>query len=382
VSGIRPIQVEYPGAEGPRLGRLVAFWELRGAFDEIRILVDGVQVRVLRGDSTSAPVGTFPLGRRRMQVQGIEAGGVASEAQAEIDLLAEEPALGAEPEGCIFYAFKTGEGGFLELFWMNRDTPELPYVDYELIVDGKFSGLIGTRTDSFRFEKVPLGPHRIDLLPYTFNHLCPQARFDCVAEIVQPVLSPDCRLEACGGAGGVLRIDYGLAPDALLDGVAAFRLRPGGAAEFLGNFEPALPIELAGIASGEPADVELISFRGDSASTVPSVPGPEHVVVRCLFDESDCARVRPFRRGDCDGNGVEDITDDIFHLMSLFSGGSPPLCRDACDANDDGAQDIADPIAGLSFKFLGGAPPGAPFRECGRDPTADGLDCDGFQVCP
>ncbi len=381
LSGLRPIQVEYPRTEEPRVGRLVAFWALRGAFDEIRILVDDTQVRVMRGDSTSSGLGSFPLGRRRMEVRGIEAGIVASSTTAEIEVLAEEPALGAETEGCIFYAFKPGDGGFLEVFWKNRDTPELPYVDYEILVNGTFSGVIGTRTSSFRFERVPLGTHRIDLLPYTFNHLCPPARFDCVAEEVQPVLRPDCRLEACEEGGGRLRIVYDVPPDALLDGVAAFRLREGEAAAFLGNFDPGSPIDLDGVAPGEPADVELVSFRGDSASTVPSVPGPEHVIVRCIFDERDCDRIRRFRRGDCDGDGAMDITDDIFHLTSLFSGGSPPLCRDACDANDDGSEDIADPIAALSFKFLGGAPPPLPFQECGRDPSADGLDCGGFHSC-
>ncbi len=85
-------------------------------------------------------------------------------------------------------------------------------------------------------------------------------------------------------------------------------------------------------------------------------------------------RAGQFRRGDSDGSGATDITDAIFTLDWLFTGGRDPGCIDAADVNDGGEVDIADPIAILSWLFLGGTlpPPPGPL-ECGTDPTPDDL---------
>jgi hypothetical protein len=81
------------------------------------------------------------------------------------------------------------------------------------------------------------------------------------------------------------------------------------------------------------------------------------------------------RRGDGDGNGVVEITDAIFVLLFLFSGGPAPGCLDAADANDDGVFDISDAVFDLVFLFKGGVtmpPPGA--LTCGEDPTDEEPD--------
>src|SRR6266508_4172226 len=61
-----------------------------------------------------------------------------------------------------------------------------------------------------------------------------------------------------------------------------------------------------------------------------------------------------FLRGDSNADGAVDLSDAVFTLAFLFSGGSAPACREASDANDDGATDLSDPIYTLSFLFLGG----------------------------
>ncbi|MFN0138249.1 MAG: LamG-like jellyroll fold domain-containing protein [Phycisphaerae bacterium] len=92
-----------------------------------------------------------------------------------------------------------------------------------------------------------------------------------------------------------------------------------------------------------------------------------------------------FRRGDCNSDGGQDISDAITQLSFLFPpvGGSPVLtCLDACDANDDGALDIADAIATLSSLFGAATTPlPPPYPNCGFDPSADPLACSATP-CP
>jgi N-acetylmuramoyl-L-alanine amidase len=81
-----------------------------------------------------------------------------------------------------------------------------------------------------------------------------------------------------------------------------------------------------------------------------------------------------FRRGDANQSGGVDLSDPVFILAWLFTGGETPACLDAADADDGGVIDISDAILLLQWLFLGGpepAPPG-PHR-CGADPTEDGL---------
>lgn len=86
-----------------------------------------------------------------------------------------------------------------------------------------------------------------------------------------------------------------------------------------------------------------------------------------------------FRRGDCNADGLQDISDSLCILEHLFLGGAAPPCRKSADADDTGALDITDAVYILNFLFQGGAPPAGPFPDCGADGTPDGLDC-GFYV--
>jgi hypothetical protein len=81
-----------------------------------------------------------------------------------------------------------------------------------------------------------------------------------------------------------------------------------------------------------------------------------------------------FLRGDGDGLAPINITDPIYVLNFLFSGGDPPPCPDAADGDDVSGLNITDPIRVLNFLFAGGPPPPAPGPEtCGPDPTPDEL---------
>jgi hypothetical protein len=96
-----------------------------------------------------------------------------------------------------------------------------------------------------------------------------------------------------------------------------------------------------------------------------------------------------FVRGDADANGSINITDGIFLLNALFSGGTAPTCRDAADSDDSGALNITDGIFLLNWLFAGGrkppepAPPGGSYTpgDCGPDPTPDETECAGFAPC-
>ncbi len=56
-------------------------------------------------------------------------------------------------------------------------------------------------------------------------------------------------------------------------------------------------------------------------------------------------------------------------------GGQQTDCLDALDGNDDGGIDISDAVFLLGYLFSGGPSPAAPFPNPGQDPTLDSLDC-------
>jgi hypothetical protein len=89
-----------------------------------------------------------------------------------------------------------------------------------------------------------------------------------------------------------------------------------------------------------------------------------------------------FRRCDANVDGLADISDAVFVLNYLFTGGRKPTCEKAADANDDGKVDISDAVFHLGYLFLGGKAPDEPLGSCGVDPTLDQLTCESFAKCP
>ncbi len=65
----------------------------------------------------------------------------------------------------------------------------------------------------------------------------------------------------------------------------------------------------------------------------------------------------------------------LFLLNFLFLGYQSPNCMKAADANDDGIVDISDGIYTLNFLFSGGKDISAPYPSKGFDPTPDALGC-------
>jgi len=85
-----------------------------------------------------------------------------------------------------------------------------------------------------------------------------------------------------------------------------------------------------------------------------------------------------YNRGDANDDGQQDLSDAVFILAFIFSGGDPVLCSDAADTNADGAIDLADGIYLLSFIFQSTAPPPPPFPFCGNVLL---LGCDTYASC-
>ena len=105
--------------------------------------------------------------------------------------------------------------------------------------------------------------------------------------------------------------------------------------------------------------------------------GPDVVGAVYVFDPS----LRPFLRGDCDGNGsVFALSDALFLLQWQFTDGPIPPCMDAADVDNDGTVlAILDALALLEWGFTGGdVPPDPGVMECGADPEhgSDGLVCE------
>lgn len=89
-----------------------------------------------------------------------------------------------------------------------------------------------------------------------------------------------------------------------------------------------------------------------------------------------------FRRGDVNLDSSVDISDGIFVLNFLFSGGEDIACEDSADVDDGGDIDITDAVALFTFLFGGaGGAKGLENSECDVDPTDDFLTCFSFEGC-
>jgi hypothetical protein len=90
----------------------------------------------------------------------------------------------------------------------------------------------------------------------------------------------------------------------------------------------------------------------------------------------------PFVRGDPNRDARVDVSDAVFVLGFLFTGGVDPLCKESIDVDDTGVLDLTDAIYLLNYLFLGGAAPPGPFPNCGSDPTEYEFGCRFYDACP
>jgi hypothetical protein len=65
----------------------------------------------------------------------------------------------------------------------------------------------------------------------------------------------------------------------------------------------------------------------------------------------------PFLCGDANGDGSIDISDAVYLISYIFSGGAAPVPLLAGDANCDHAVDVSDVVYLISYIFSGGRPP-------------------------
>ncbi len=101
-------------------------------------------------------------------------------------------------------------------------------------------------------------------------------------------------------------------------------------------------------------------------------------------DEESCQEPAGdlFRRGDADANGAMQLTDAVFVLLYLFSGGGEPPCMEASDADNNGALQLTDAVYVLLYLFSGGdAPPAPGPGECGPDTGDVDLGCGVYDSC-
>lgn len=89
----------------------------------------------------------------------------------------------------------------------------------------------------------------------------------------------------------------------------------------------------------------------------------------------------PFRRGDCNGDGVFNLAD-IVTLLTHVLAGAPVNCLDACDVDDNGSVQIGDAVILATASYAGGPPPAPPHPGCGPDPVTDTLGCSAYPGCP
>ncbi|MEM7164472.1 MAG: hypothetical protein AAF581_03355 [Planctomycetota bacterium] len=91
----------------------------------------------------------------------------------------------------------------------------------------------------------------------------------------------------------------------------------------------------------------------------------------------------PFERGDCNGNGNEDLADVVYLLAVLFGSEALPTCPDACDVNDDGTLHLSDVITQLTNLFVDNLTlTRSGVTGCVADSTHDLLGCAAPGTCP
>jgi hypothetical protein len=255
-----------------------------------------------------------------------------------------------------------GESGLLEVAWRNPQS----YETVEVYVDGALAVEVDGAAES-ALAPVSPGMRDVTLRGAVGERSSPPSaavRFAVLAAspVVEPITGLDC--EYVPGFGGRLRLSWSPGRDAWVSG----RARPAGASEQALIPGGATSVVVEGAGDEEPESV-IVAFKNAAGYFSEPIEGP-------------CERRTPaFIRGDCDQNGVVNLTDAIIFLNHIFMLGRRPFCDDACDVNDSGVLDVSDAVSILFFLFLGGSPPPAPGAVmCGIDPTPDFLG--GVCVCP
>jgi CubicO group peptidase (beta-lactamase class C family) len=101
---------------------------------------------------------------------------------------------------------------------------------------------------------------------------------------------------------------------------------------------------------GTDTDADGICDAGDNC---PLVPNPDQLD----SDHDNVGDACDYKCGDANGDAATDISDVVYLIAYIFSGGSAPSPLLAGDANCDHAVDISDVVYLIAYIFSGGAAP-------------------------
>jgi hypothetical protein len=264
-----------------------------------------------------------------------------------------EPSPLGPPEDLTVWQVGYGAQGAVRLLWTNPKSFEL----IELLVDGDVRGDADGAAAIGHVEGVEPGVHTFGVRSAVGTRRSEIVTVDFTVLDSSPLPDPVRNL-SCSflpDLGGRLRLGWEPGDDPWVGG----EVRVTGRAAFVGIGAGTTGLDIGEVGE-EPPEI-AVAFR--------NVVGyfSEPIVPPCL------PGAPVFLRGDCDGSGEVNLTDAIASLIHLFQSGRRWQCDDACDADDSGEINITDPLVVLNYLFLAGPPPGAPFPECGVDPTSDFL---------
>jgi hypothetical protein len=97
----------------------------------------------------------------------------------------------------------------------------------------------------------------------------------------------------------------------------------------------------------------------------------------------EAVKSTPFRRGDCNADGIVDLSDVMRGLFWQFLAVPEPPCENACDGNGDGSLGLTDAVYVLQWLYTKGPVPPAPGPfSCGIDSTpSNSPSCGSYTRC-
>ena len=270
---------------------------------------------------------------------------------------------------------------------LSLDGPELLYTDEGVQMTATFDGADEGSTVSYDWSVTEGSARIVDNDDGTATVTCTGAGNVTVSVSADDGICPEsggveAELELCCEARDVVSID-----------VSDF----GGI-----GVEMSLIAQFDGNDAGEAATYEwellqgVATFVPDGSLLLLTCEEADPVLVRVTVADGACedsasAEIEifcenvdfSFRRGDSNDDGRIDLSDGVFTLNHLFTGGPTPACREAANTNADANVDISDASFTFAFLFLGGPPPPTPgpVGEC-NEVVAAFADCDRFVSCP